>query len=205
MPDPALYAGFVAATLLLMLMPGPNVALIVGNSVAFGTRMGLATVAGTASAMVPQLALTGWGMASLLNASGAGFAVLRWLGVAYLIGLGLRQFLAPAAQHARLPARPLALTLWARGFFVSLTNPKTLLFYAAFFPQFVSRRAPAGLQLLVLAMTFLTLAVVIDSLWAIAAGRTRRWLAGHSRWHNRISGGVLMGAGLALALARRGG
>src|SRR5271165_3689418 len=89
--DLSLYLAFVAATTVLMLIPGPNVALIVANSVAYGTRFGLLTVAGTSAAMVLQLALTSLGMAAVLGTLGALFEWLRWIGVFYLLFLGIRQ------------------------------------------------------------------------------------------------------------------
>jgi homoserine/homoserine lactone efflux protein len=202
--DPGLYLAFVLATSVLMLIPGPNVALIVANSVAFGTRFGLLTVAGTASAMVLQLALTAFGLAAALAGLGTLFEWLRWAGVAYLIVLGVRQWRAPSADLARAPAEPRsARGIFARGLLVSLTNPKTLLFYGAFFPQFITVGRPPGPQVALLAATFLTLALLIDGLWATLAGRARGLLGRRARLRNRLSGGFLIGAGLGLALAHR--
>jgi hypothetical protein len=96
MIDPGLFLAFIAAVILLMLTPGPNVALIVSNSVAYGSRCGLLTVAGTGSAMMAQLALTALGLKELLEASGAWFEGMRWIGVAYLVYLGIAQWRAPA-------------------------------------------------------------------------------------------------------------
>ena len=93
--------------------------------------------------------------------------------------------------------------IYARGFLVGLTNPKTLLFYCAFFPQFITPGPTAADQLLLLAVTFLAVAIVLDGLWAILAGRLRALLVAQARLRNRITGGLLVGAGLGLALARR--
>src|ERR1700687_4704910 len=95
MIDIELYLTFVAATAILILIPGPNVALIVANSVAYGTRFGLLTVAGTSSAMVLQLALTALGMTALLGTLATWFEWIRWIGVFYLLWLGVRQWRAP--------------------------------------------------------------------------------------------------------------
>jgi homoserine/homoserine lactone efflux protein len=204
MPDPGLYAAFVAATAVLMMIPGPNVAMIVGNSVAWGTRTGLLTVIGTSSAMVPQLALAALGMTAAFAAVGAWFEWLRWLGVAYLLYLGLRQWFAEPVDLTQVrPRRRSARAVWARGFLVSLTNPKTLFYYGAFFPQFLTRDAPLAPQVALLCVTFLAVALAIDSMWALAAGRARGLLASNGRLRNRISGSFLMGAGLALAVTRR--
>lgn len=199
-----LYLAFVAAVAILILIPGPNVALIVANSVAHGTRFGLLTVAATSSAVVVHLALTVLGAAAVLDFLAASFDWLRWAGVAYLVWLGIATWRAPAVDLAdtRPQARSVRL-IYARGFLVGLTNPKTLLFYGAFFPQFITPGPTAGDQLLLLAATFLVVATVLDGLWAILAGRLRGLLMMHARLRNRLSGGLLVGAGVGLALARR--
>ena len=203
MIDPSLLLPFVGASVVLMLIPGPNVALIVATSVGQGTRSGLLTVAGTASAMVLQLVAVGLGLAGLLGTLGHAFEWVRWIGAAYLVLLGIRQWRAPPVDLTRTapPARSRR-RVWARAFLVSLFNPKTLLFYGAFFPQFVSPRADAGAQAATLCVAFLLVAIIVDSFWALAAGRARPLLARHTRWRNRVSGTVLIGAGAGLAFTR---
>ncbi len=199
-----LYAAFVAATTILMLIPGPNVALITANSVTHGPRYGLITVAGSCSAMIPQLAMTTFGMTEALGLAGRWFAVLRWAGVAYLIWLGIRAWrAAPEAAGAHQGPPKSARATFMNGFQISMTNPKTLLFYAAFFPQFVTADRPAG-QIWLLTATFLALAAVIDSGWALLAGRLRPLLSRHGRARNRLTGAVLIAAGAGMAAARRG-
>ncbi len=204
MIEPSLYLAFVTAVAVLMLIPGPNVALIVANSLAYGARYGLLTVLGTSAAMVVQLGLTAWGLSAVLGSLGVWFGVLRWIGVAYLVALGVRQWRAPVRDLAATSAEPKSTrAILGRAVVVSSTNPKTLFFYGAFFPQFLTARHPIGPQLAILAVTFVVLALVIDGIWAIAAGRARRLLAGRGRLRHRISGGALIGAGAALALTRR--
>lgn len=119
----------------------------------------------------------------------------------YLLYLGIRQWRAPPADlagTAPLPKR----RAFARGFLVSLTNPKTLLFYGAFFPQFITAGDGMAAQIMVLSGSFLALGLLLDGGWAILAGRARGVLAA-GRWRNRLSGGLLIGAGIGLALARR--
>ncbi|CAN5604283.1 LysE family translocator [soil metagenome] len=199
-----LYLAFIAATVVLMVIPGPNVALIVANSVAHGTRFGLLTVAATSSAVVVHLALTVVGATAVLNVLAASFEWLRWVGVAYLVHLGISAWRAPVADLAQTRAQARSARLiFARGFLVGLTNPKTLLFYGAFFPQFITPGPTAAGQLLLLAVTFLVVAIICDSMWAILAGRLRALLVAHTRLRNRITGGMLVGAGVGLALARR--
>jgi threonine/homoserine/homoserine lactone efflux protein len=201
--DLHLFAAFVAAVAVLMLIPGPNVALIVANSVAWGARTGLLTVAGTASAMVVQLAVTGLGMTAVLGTMGEWFGWVRWAGVAYLLYLGVMQWRAPAADLAATRPEPKSRrAIFLRALLVSLTNPKTLFFYGAFFPQFVSPAHAIAPQIFLLAASFLAVALVIDSGWAMLAARARRVLARRGRLRNRLSGGMLIGAGLGLAALR---
>jgi len=199
-----LYLGFVLATAILILIPGPNVSLIVANSIAYGTRYGLLTVAGTSSAIVVQLGLTTLGLTATLDLLAAWFEWVRWLGVAYLLYLGFRQWRAAPVDLTRIPPQPRSVRAIAlRGFLISLTNPKTLLFYGAFFPQFLSPDAPIGPQVAALSLTFLAIAAGLDSAWALLAGRVRGVLAIRGRLRNRLSGGLLIGAGIGLALAHR--
>ncbi len=199
-----LYLGFVLASVILILMPGPNVSLIVANAIAHGTRYGLLTVTGTSSAIVVQLALTVLGLTATLGMLAGWFEWIRWLGVAYLLWLGIRQWMAPPVDLTRIRPQPRSFRAIAlRGFLISLTNPKTLLFYGAFFPQFLSRDVPIGPQVALLSLTFLVIAVGLDCGWALLAGRVRSVLALRGRLRNRLSGGCLIGAGIGLALAHR--
>src|SRR5437870_2142956 len=130
-----LYAAFVLATTILVLIPGPNVSLIVANSLSYGPRYSIVTVAGTSSAMLIQLTLTVFGMSSTMAILAGWFEWLRWIGVAYLIwlGVGYWRMAATSLPDRAAPRTGRGLLFW-QGFAVSLTNPKTLLFYAAFLP-----------------------------------------------------------------------
>jgi homoserine/homoserine lactone efflux protein len=200
-----MYLAFVAASAALALLPGPNVAVIVANSLTYGTRYGLLTVAGTSSAQVPQLILTTLGMTAMLSFIAGGFETIRWLGVAYLLYIGVQAFRAPPprVEQAERPTSLQASGIYWRGVIVSLTNPKTLLFFGAFFPQFIDPAQPHMPQLALLSATFLFVGTVIDAGWALAAGHGRALIARGGRWFNWLTGGLYLGAGLALALARR--
>jgi homoserine/homoserine lactone efflux protein len=198
--SPSLYAGFVAATVLLMLVPGPNVALIVANSLAFGARVGLVTVFGTIVGMIVQLSVAALGVTALFGALAEGFNTLRWLGVVYLLWLGVRDWRTPAGDLSRIaPVSPRR--IFTRGFLVSLTNPKPLVFYAAFLPQFLVADAPLGRQMAILSVTFVAIGFVVDSGWAFAGARARGLVARFGRARNRLTGAILVGAGAALGLA----
>jgi len=201
--DMQLYLAFLAATVVLALIPGPNVAVITASSVAYGARFGLLTVAGTSTAILVQLVLVGLGLSAALGTLGAWFEWIRWIGAVYLAYLGIVQWRAAAldlAQTAPLPRS--ARAIYGRGVLVALTNPKTLLFYGAFFPQFVTPGDAQARQLLLLLASCLAVAIAIDCAWALLAARLRRFVAARSRLRNRLSGGLLIGAGLGLALAR---
>ena len=203
MVDPSLFVVFVLAVTVLMLTPGPNVALIVANSVAYGPKYGFLTVAGTSSAMVIQLCLIAIGMTELLDAAGVWFEWLRWIGVAYLVYLGVAQWRAAVVDlSATCPEPKSAYAIYMRALLISLTNPKILLFYSAFFPQFVVPGGDVEVQLLLLSVTFLTVAILVDGAWTLLASHARVFLAAHGRFRNRLSGGLLIGAGAALAFTR---
>lgn len=200
-----LYLTFVLATAILIAIPGPNVALIVANSVAHGRRFGLITVAGTSAAMIPQLVLTVAGMTGALVLLSNLFEWLRWIGVAYLAYLGIQAILAQPIDLTKIRPEPRSpREIFLRGFLVSLTNPKTLLFYGAFFPQFIEPSANVAEQLLLLSGTFLAVAVVLDACWALVGGQLRGLLAGRGVLRNRLTGGFYFAAALGLATARRG-
>jgi homoserine/homoserine lactone efflux protein len=198
------FLAFVAATALLMVIPGPNVALIVANSVAHGTRYGLLTVGGTASGVVVQLVLTVVGASATLDFLASSFELLRWAGVAYLVWLGIAAWRAPPVDLTQVkPQARSARTIYLRGLLVCLTNPKTLLFCGAFLPQFVTPGPDATRQLVLLAVTFFVVSTVLDSLWALLAGRLRSLLVARAKLRNRVTGGLLISSGVGLALARK--
>jgi threonine/homoserine/homoserine lactone efflux protein len=201
-----LYLAFVAATTIMILMPGPSVLLTVAHAMTFGGRRALLTVAGTSTAIVLQLAVTALGMTSLLLVLSEWFEVLRWAGVAYLVYLGAQLWRAQPCDEladGRLGAS--RGTLFWQGFVVSATNPKSLFFYAAFFPQFVDPDASPAPQLALLCGSFFIIATALTAGYALLAERAGRWFRGR-RGHlvrNRITGTLMIGAGLGLALARR--
>ena len=167
-----LYLAFVLASAVLILIPGPNVTSLVANSLAYGARRALATLAGTSSAIARQLVITALGMTSLMLVLATWFEWLRWAGVLYLVYLGVQQWRAPAVALEDVDPRAVASrALFWRGFLVSATNPKTLLFYAAFFPQFVDPASAPLAQLLLMSATFLALATLLDGGYVLLAGR----------------------------------
>ena len=206
MVEPGLYAAFVVATVILILAPGPAVSLIIANSLAYGTRRTLFSVAGISLATAGYLVVTFFSMASFLLLLAEWFDVLRWLGAGYLVYLGIRMWLKkPTALDATATRVASPLRLFVQGFLVNATNPKLLIFYGAFFPQFIDESLPLRPQLAILCVTFFVIAASLDSCYATLGGRARVWFRSSAarRWIDRISGTLLIGAGLGLALVRR--
>ena len=201
-----LLLALILASSILVLIPGPNVALIVATSIGFGTRYGLLAVAGTTVGIAVQLGLTVFGLAALVSVAADILIWLKWLGVAYLVYLGVSTWRAPADDLSTVtPEKVPAAKLFWGGLGVALVNPKTLLFNSAFLPQFVSTQSALSLeaQFALVTAIFLVVMAFGDSLWAVLAGRARHVLARYGRARNRIAGAFLVGAGAALALARR--
>jgi threonine/homoserine/homoserine lactone efflux protein len=201
-----LFFAFVAATIFLGLTPGPNMSLIIANTLSGGLRAGLLTLAGTTTGLALLTLVATLGMSSLMVLMADWFDVVRWVGAVYLIFLGLRQlrgwWLRRGSAAPLPPPHPGA--AYAHGFIVSISNPKVLLFLGAFFPQFVDPAADPVLQLAILAVTFLLVLLIVDILYTVALARAR------SVFDQRrlvvmdgIAGGLLVVGGLVLATARR--
>lgn len=190
----------VGATAILVLIPGPNVALIVANSIRFGFRMGAITVLGTTFGVAIQLTAVVLGMAAIIELAAEALTWVRWAGVAYLIYLGIRTWHEPPNDLSNVLAAP---ALFWRGCLIAATNPKTLLFHAAFLPQFISAGGSSSGQFLLVAAIFLSVLLIGDMLWAWAAGAARPLLDRFASARNRLSGGFLLAAGVGLALSQR--
>jgi threonine/homoserine/homoserine lactone efflux protein len=203
MGDLTLYLTFIAAVLILAAIPGPNVAIIAANSISHGARYGAVTVAGTSSAMGLQLAITVMGMAALQATLASWFEWLRWLGVIYLLYLAVRAWRGPMEVLDATPESRSLVKIYLRGFLVSLFNPKTLLFYGAFLPQFIGANGPVLSQLILLSLTFLGTATLVDLSWALFAARVGHVLRKRSKIRNRLTALLMIGAGIGMALAKK--
>lgn len=202
------WIAFTAASAVLIIIPGPVVTYVIACSMAHGTRTGLMGVIGTSAGTGVLLTACGFGLVPLFVALADWFDVLRLIGAAYLIWLGIQQWRAkPVVMDDGMvaEARKSDGSLLTQGFLIAITNPKSILFFAAFLPQFMSPTAPAGPQLLVLSLTFLVVASVLDGIWAVVGGSVRHLFqtARRIRVRNRISGGLLMLTGVGMAFARR--
>ncbi len=187
------------ATAVLVAIPGPNMALIVANSLRFGLREGAITVFGTTLGVALQLGLVVLGMVAVIEFATEVLAWIRWAGVAYLAYLGIRIWRRPADDLGSIGAKP---AVFWRACMIAAINPKTLLFNAAFLPQFLPAGAGAG-HCLMVAAVFLSVLLLGDLLWAASASSARQVLIHYGRLRNRLTGGFLVAAGVGLALSRR--
>jgi homoserine/homoserine lactone efflux protein len=198
----SVYLTFLAACVILVIVPGPTVTLIIANSLRHGRRAGLINVAGTQVGLALTVGVVLAGLASLIAAMGEWFTVVRLAGAAYLIWLGYKLIIAKGdetASDARAPRGGFFL----QGLAVALSNPKTLLFFGAFFPQFMDPARSFTVQVLIMGATAMTVAAISDSAYALLASRAGTVLSRRrQRIISRASGTVLIGGGVWLALAR---
>jgi len=198
-----LYLVFVLASALLVATPGPNVALIVGTSLTHGARTGLMAVAGVNVGLVIQLGVVAAGLSWLVDFFARQFDTIRFIGAAYLLFLGLQTLWK--ARKASPPTPLSSERAFARGLAVAFANPKTLIFQAAFLPQFLSDGEGRQAELWLLAATFWVITVVGDAIWVLCAARLRAAVSGRAQLiADRVSGAILIaGAGVLLAASRR--
>jgi threonine/homoserine/homoserine lactone efflux protein len=198
-----LYAAYLLACFVIVIVPGPTVTLIIANSMRHGTRAGLLNVAGTQLGLAVIIAIVGVGLTSAIETMGQWFDWLRLAGAAYLIWLGWKMIRTSGGSvgTAGMPApRGGFLT---QGCLVALSNPKTLLFFGALFPQFIDPKGDHALQIVIMGITAMAFAAVSDGTYAILSGRAGRFLSRRRiRLLTRASGGFLIGGGLWLAFSR---
>lgn len=201
----ATWFAFTAASIVLLLIPGPTVILVVSYALTQGRRVAIATAAGVALGDFVAMTLSLAGLGALLLASATLFTVLKWIGAVYLVYLGVRLWRAlpvvPAAKPVDAPARG----IFGHAFLVTALNPKSLAFFVAFVPQFIDHQAAILPQLAVMEATFVTLAAANALGFAFAADQLRLRIRRPSviRWLNRAGGTCLIGMGAATAAIGR--
>ena len=198
-----LYLAYVAACFLLAVTPGPMVTLVIANSMRHGARAGLLNVAGAQLGLAVMLGALVVGLASIVEAMGWWFDWLKLAGAAYLVWLGI-QMLRSTGEIAPAGPRPTPRGgFFLQGLLVMLSNPKVLLFFGAFIPQFIDPTHDAQRQVVLLGATAMTVAVATDSAYALLTGRMGALLArGRARLAARTAGVCLIGGGVWLALTR---
>jgi threonine/homoserine/homoserine lactone efflux protein len=195
---------YLIAAVGLSLTPGPNSLLALTNGALHGHRRTLWTVAGGALGFVAVIALSMLGIGALLQASASALLVLKWVGGAYLVWLGIQLWRAPPLQLQPSADTPFARRsqLFRQGLFAAVSNPKALLFYGAFLPQFLDPARSLWPQFAVMAGTFAAIECVVEYLLARMAHRIRPVLEGYGKRFNRICGGAFAAMGVALPMTR---
>ncbi|MDI1462548.1 LysE family translocator [Catellatospora sp. KI3] len=204
--DPGLLAVFLVAVLVICLTPGPDMLYILATSISQGVRAGLVASVGMSLGMLVHTALVAAGLAAAMAAVPVLYDVVRYAGAAYLLYIGIRSWResAGATEVELRPVLPLRTVLW-RATVTNLLNPKIVLFYLAFLPQFVAPdRGRTGLQLLVLGLLFVLVGLLVDAVIAVASGRLGQWLQRRrpiSGILNRIAAAVFVALAVRLVFA----
>jgi homoserine/homoserine lactone efflux protein len=197
------YLAYVLACVVIVIVPGPIVTLVVANSIAHGVRAGLINIAGAQVGLATMIGIVLVGLASLIATMGVWFDWVRLAGAAYLVWLGIKFLRARGTLGDPTQATPPRVGFFWQGFLVLMANPKALLLFGAFIPQFVDPNGDYVGQVILLGVTAMVVAGTFDSAYALLAGRARTWLSPpRVRLVSRLSGAFLIGGGVWLALAR---
>ena len=199
------WAAFAVASAIMLAIPGPTILLVVSYALSHGRRVASATVAGVALGDFTAMTASMLGVGALLATSATLFTVLKWIGAAYLVYLGIKLFRAGGTfnAQARTDETP-PLRMMAHAWLVTALNPKGLTFFVAFLPQFIDPAQSFWRQMAIFEATFVGLAIVNAFGYALLASRARSVFssAGMIRAFNRVGGGLLVGAGIATATLR---
>jgi len=210
MPSTDHLVAFAVASFILIVIPGPSVLFAVSRALAYGRKVALTTVLGNAAGSFTLAVAVAIGVGAIVQTSAVVYSLIKYAGAAYLIYLGIqavrhRKQLRDAFAAAAGPMGS-GRTL-VQGFVVGVTNPKTVVFFAAILPQFVDRSAGhASLQMVVLGAVFAIIALAMDSVWGMAAGAVRSWFAGSARRLDLVGGAAgltMVGLGVGLAVNGR--
>jgi threonine/homoserine/homoserine lactone efflux protein len=211
MPDVSTLALFVAAALVLLLVPGPAVIYVVARSVEGGRLTGFVSVLGVELGTLLHVVFAAAGLSAIVISSAAAFSVVKWLGAAYLIWLGLRQILGRDGGDQEAPLSGSAenrLHVFSQSVLVQVLNPKVALFFLAFLPQFVDpSRGATWKQVVLLGATLATLGLFTDGLYALLGGTAGEWVrkqragAGLRRAGRYVTGGVYIALGAVAAVS----
>lgn len=198
------YLAYVLACIVVVVVPGPTVTVIIANSLRNGSRAGFLNVAGTQAGLAMMLAVLALGLQVVVESLGHVFEWVKLAGAAYLVWLGIKLLRSDGSLGEAASQAKSGNSFFWQGFLVILSNPKALLFFGAFIPQFIDPAGNAILQTVLLGATFMAVASVLDGAYAVAAGRAKGVLARRNVRRIEIaSGSLLIGGGLWLAIQRR--
>ncbi|MES0811131.1 LysE family translocator [Roseibium sp. SCPC15] len=203
-----LWLVFVAVSLLPAISPGPGIMLAISNTLRFGRNATLASATGNAVGLIVIGYAVAFGFGALMATSALAFTVLKFVGAAYLIYLGLKVWRDKSSfqvTSSALSDRKSSLKLFLEAFFVSVTNPKAILVITALFPQFMRAEGIDMLEISILSVTYAALCFANHAMIAFAGNHLRKFLtsARRMRWVRRVTGGLFVGFGTALATATR--
>ena len=194
---------FILASIAILVVPGPTVTVIIANSLKHGIRAGLMNIAGTQVGLVILLGILALGLEAITSTLAWFFDWLRLAGAAYLIWLGIQLLRSNGRLEASASASSGDGSYFWQGFLVILSNPKILIFFGAFLPQFITTDGNTAYQTMILGLVFMALATILDSLYAIAAGKAGSLLTQKNVRSVELAGGSFMVVGgLWLALSR---
>ncbi len=197
------WIAFLIASILFIQVPGPSLLFTIGRALTVGRRDALLSVLGNGLGLVTQVGLVAVGLGAVVAASSTAYTVVKLVGAAYVVWLGVSAILHRADARSALVSSPAPRRHAIRtGYVVGVTNPKTIVFFVAFLPQFTSGSGSAALQLALLGVVFGALAVCSDSLWALGAGKARDWFARKPHRLDKLSaagGGMMIALGVTLA------
>ncbi len=199
------YIAFFLASLVVVFIPGPTVMLVISQALSSGKRSVIPLAAGVGLGDLLAMSLSFAGIGAVLATSALLFSALKWAGAGYLIYLGLKAWRAPATASGEAQVSSSGRSQFASAFLTTALNPKSIIFFVAFVPQFVSHTSPVLPQFVLLGATYLVLGILNASAYAIFAGRLRTALKAPKaiKCFNRVGGSVLIGAGLLTAAAKR--
>lgn len=205
MPDATALIAFVTTAFFIAVVPGPTVTVIIASALSRGTLAGLAIILGTQIGLISMIVVVALGLEALMTFMGWAFDWIKLIGAAYLVWLGYKMLRASGeVDHIEAERHRTLRGYVIQGFLVIWSNPKALLVFGAFLPQFVVANGAALPQILMLGAIFMAVTTLSDSLYAVAAGQARHRIdAARVRLVNRVSGVVLIGGGIWLAIQRR--
>ena len=200
------WISFIAASMVLCFTPGPTVCLVMGQALEHGKKSVVPLITGTLSGDVIAMSFSFLGMGALLATSATLFNILKWLGAAYLIYLGIKAFRSKVSITENHPKKIQKGSVYLNALFVTALNPKGIMFFIAFFPLFINPNAPVTPQMLILALSFLVISTLSVSFYATFSGVLRNKVSSvkFQNGFNKVSGCMLVGAGAFTATIKKG-
>ena len=202
------WLAYAIAASIILVIPGPTIILVISQAVCHGKKSVIPLVAGVVLGDFTDMVLSLLGLGALLSTSASLFTVLKWIGALYLVYLGIQKWRSSSTEH-RFDTKigtPSNLSLFKSAYITTSLNPKGIVFFVAFVPQFLNAGQPAAPQFFIMGATFLILAGINSTLYAIFAGQLRGVMQNPKarKWVDRCGGTALIGAGLATAVTKQG-